>query len=65
MEKHFAALKLFDSDSDKILTEALNYSETPSSSRICLNQIYRSKSQSNLVRQYSYEQISNENITSK
>lgn len=57
MEKHFAALKLSDSGSDWKLIEALNYSETPSSHEISVTQVCQSKTQADLVTQYSYEKI--------
>nr|XP_012151904.1 PREDICTED: uncharacterized protein LOC100879655 [Megachile rotundata]XP_012151905.1 PREDICTED: uncharacterized protein LOC100879655 [Megachile rotundata] len=57
MEKHFAALKLLDSDNDSKLTRTFSYSELPSSQRIYIKQSYYSENSPNLVRQYSYEQI--------
>lgn len=55
MEKHFATLKLLDSDTDCKLTEAYSYAELPYSRGLHVKHMYRSKSQSNLVRQYSCE----------
>lgn len=57
MEKHFAALKLLDSDNDSKLTRTFSYSELPSSQRIYVKHSYYGENSSNLVRQYSYEQI--------
>lgn len=58
MEKHFAALKLLDSDADWNLTETVNYSKTQSSQRLQVKQTFKSGIHPNLVRQFSYEQIS-------
>ncbi|KAF3427160.1 hypothetical protein E2986_03498 [Frieseomelitta varia] len=65
MEKHFASLKLLDSDSDWEITETINYSQTPSSRRICVNQICQRETQPNLVRQYNCEQIFAERATAR
>ncbi|XP_017794157.1 PREDICTED: uncharacterized protein LOC108575776 [Habropoda laboriosa] len=56
MEKHFASLKLLDTDTDWKLTEAVSYSNLPSSHRMAVKQIYQSDSKFNLVRQYSCEE---------
>lgn len=64
MEKHFASLKLLDSDTDWKVAETINYSQTPSSHRICVNQISQRETQSNLVRR-SCEQIFNEHVPAR
>ncbi|OAD59598.1 hypothetical protein WN48_08706 [Eufriesea mexicana] len=65
MEKHFAALKLLDCNKDWKLTKVLNYSETPSSHEICVTQIYQSKTQTDLIRQSSYEKIFDEHANTR
>ncbi|CAD1478029.1 unnamed protein product, partial [Heterotrigona itama] len=65
MEKHFASLKLFDSDTDWEIAETINYSQTPSSHQICVKQICERETQPNLVKQYSCEQIFNEHTTAR
>lgn len=66
MEKKFASLKLLDSDTDNWkITETINYSETPSSQRICVDQICQRETQPNLVRQYNCEQIFNEHAIAR
>ncbi|CAK9798255.1 hypothetical protein ANTQUA_LOCUS1564, partial [Anthophora quadrimaculata] len=57
MEKHFASLKLLDSDTDWKLTETVSYSKLPSSHGMAVKQIYQSNGKFNLVRQYSCGQI--------
>ncbi|KOX78449.1 hypothetical protein WN51_07856 [Melipona quadrifasciata] len=66
MEKKFASLKLLDSDTDDWkITETINYSQTPSSQRICVNQTCQREIQPNLVRQHSCEQIFNEHAIAR
>ncbi|XP_050591096.1 uncharacterized protein LOC126922517 isoform X1 [Bombus affinis] len=65
MEKHFASLRLLDSDTDWKITEDVNYSQTPSSQRISIKQIYQSEIQPNLIRQYSCDHIFNEHVTTR
>ncbi|XP_076764383.1 uncharacterized protein LOC143431495 [Xylocopa sonorina] len=56
MEEHFATLKLVDSDADWKLTEAHSYSKTPRSYQISVKEMFEFKTDSNLVRQNSFEQ---------
>lgn len=65
MEKHFASLKLLDSDTNWKITEDVNYSQTPSSQRISIKQMYQSETQPNLIRQYSFDHIFNEHVTAR
>lgn len=60
MEKHFASLKLLDSDSDQMLTRSYSHSDLLSPGKIYLQQSYRSENPAGLVRQYSCEQIFDE-----
>ncbi|XP_043248121.1 uncharacterized protein LOC122394966 [Colletes gigas] len=64
MEEHFATLKLLDSDTDCKLTKAVSYSELPSSRRVHVEKSYF-KNPSDLIRQYSCEQIFYKNANTR
>ncbi|XP_060833102.1 uncharacterized protein LOC132916791 [Bombus pascuorum] len=62
MEKHFASLKLSQSDPN-LKAMDITYSLTPSSQRVSIKQIYLSETQPKLVRQSSYDPFSDEDVT--
>ncbi|XP_071878018.1 uncharacterized protein [Bombus fervidus] len=62
MEKRFASLKLLQSDPNW-KTMDVSYSLTPSSQRVSIKQICVSETQPKLVRQFSYDPFSNEDVT--
>ncbi|XP_076243012.1 uncharacterized protein LOC143184566 [Calliopsis andreniformis] len=60
MEKHFASLKLLDSDNDRTLTRAHSHLDLPSAAQIYGHQTHYYENPFGLVRQYSCEQIFND-----
>ncbi|XP_015176182.1 PREDICTED: uncharacterized protein LOC107066242 isoform X2 [Polistes dominula] len=58
MEKHFAALKILDDETENKLTRTASFSDLPSTSKkILIEEYYQTLGSPSLVRQYSCEQI--------